>query len=90
MFVDKQFEVLVVYVVVACSVDEQQVALKVLGVFHGCCLLVSFGVVLWCVHVALLIYAVVELLVRDECYGDTCLEELGVAEANDTMTSDQK
>ena len=79
-FVDQHFAVLVVYVVVTCAMDEEQVAFQPFGPVDRRTVFITFRVILWCVHVALLIDSVVESLVCNKCYCYACLEDFGVAE----------
>ena len=79
-FVDEHFATLVVDVVVACAVDEQEIALEAFGIGDWRTFAVAFGVVLWGVHVAFLIDGVVESLVGNEGYGYAGVEHVGIAE----------
>ena len=79
-FVDEHFATLVVDVVVACAVDEQEIALEAFGIGDWRTFAVAFGVVLRGVHVAFLIDGVVESLVGNEGYGYAGVEHVGIAE----------
>ena len=78
--VDQQLEALVVAVVIAGAVDQQQVALEVLGMGDGRAVGKTLGVVLGQPHVAFLIDGVVDLLVGDGCDRHAHGIELRVAE----------
>ena len=78
--VHQRFGSLVVAVVVAGAVDEQQLALKSVGEGQRRALPIAFGVVGWQAHVALLINGVVEAHVGDRRDGDARGVEVGMAE----------
>ena len=78
--VDQHLAILVVYVVVACAMNQEQIALQTVCPIDGGAIFVTFGIVLWRVHVAFLIDGVVESLVGHERYGYARLEHFGVTE----------
>ena len=78
--VRQRFGSLVVAVVVAGAVDEQQLALKAVGEGQRRALAVAFGVVGGQPHIALLVNGVVQAHVGDRRDGDARGVEVGVAE----------
>ena len=78
--VHQRFGPLVVAVVVAGAVDEQQLALKAVGEGQGRALAVAFGVVRGQAHVALLINGVVQAHVGDRGDGDARGVKVGMTE----------
>ena len=78
--VDKFLCVLVMNIIIACAMNKEEVAFETIDEVDRTTTEVAIRIALWSVHVTLLIDGVVEMLVAHEGDGDTCLEDIWIAE----------